>query len=83
MYLCPLPGFAAEVRIYFTRRAQSVYELLPLKDWPGESERPLVVELPQGPYLLLTEAEVVNYVHTKSSWRPAKPIPSPALCMEP
>ncbi|MDH6343072.1 alpha-glucosidase [Parabacteroides sp. PFB2-12] len=50
---------------WYTARAQTAYERLPLKNWPGESERPLVVELPEGPYLLLTEAEVVNYARTK------------------
>jgi len=57
---------------YFTRRAQAVYNLLPLKDWPDECERPLVLELPQGPYVLLTEAEVVNYVRTKFVLSPDK-----------
>ncbi len=60
-------------KAYFTRRAQAVYNLLPLKDWPDECERPLVVELPQGPYVLLTEAEVVNYVRTKFVLAPGKP----------
>jgi len=32
-------------KAYFTRRAQAVYNLLPLKDWPDECERPLVLEL--------------------------------------
>jgi len=55
----------AKARAYFTRRAQSMYEELPLKDWPGESERPLVLTLDNGPYVLLTEAAVVDYVRTK------------------
>ncbi len=59
-------------KAYFTRRAQAVYNLLPLKDWPDECERPLVLELPQGPYVLLTEAEVVNYVRTKFVLAPGK-----------
>jgi len=50
---------------WYTARAQTPYERLPLNGWPGESERPLVLELPEGPYVLLTEAEVVNYVRTK------------------
>ena len=61
------------VMAYFTRRAQAVYNLLPLKDWPDECERPLVLELPQGPYILLTEAEVVDYVRTKFVLHPDKP----------
>ncbi|GAB6011301.1 glycoside hydrolase family 97 catalytic domain-containing protein [Viscerimonas tarda] len=52
-------------KAWFTKKAQSVYELMPVQDWKGESERPLVIELPQGPYVLLTEAEVVNYARTK------------------
>lgn len=50
---------------WYTARAQTPYERLPLNGWPGESDRPLVLELPEGPYVLLTEAEVVNYVRTK------------------
>jgi alpha-glucosidase len=59
-------------KAYFTPKAQAVYTLLPLKDWPGECERPLVLELPQGPYILLTEAEVVDYVRTKFVLAPGK-----------
>lgn len=54
-----------ETKAWYTTRAQSPYELLPLSGWPGESERPLVLELKDGPYVLLTEARVVNYVRTK------------------
>ncbi|MDR2921079.1 MAG: glycoside hydrolase family 97 protein [Tannerella sp.] len=50
---------------WYTARAQTPYERLPLNGWPGESDRPLVLELPEGPFVLLTEAEVVNYVRTK------------------
>jgi len=57
-----LPG---GTKAWYTARSQTPYELLPLKGWPGESERPLLLELPGGPYLLLTEAGVVNYVRTK------------------
>lgn len=53
---------------YFTQRAQTVHQLLPLKDWPGdgESDRPLLIKLPnnQG-YVCLSEAKVVDYVRTK------------------
>lgn len=54
-----------DTKAYFTPRAQAVYQLLPLKGWPGECERPLVLERKDAPYVLLTEAEVVNYVRTK------------------
>jgi alpha-glucosidase len=52
-------------KAWYTPRAQTSYELLPLYGWPGESERPLVLELPENNYLLFTEAGVVNYVRTK------------------
>ncbi len=54
-----------DTKAYFTPRAQSRYTLMPLSDWPGESERPLVCVLPGGKYVLLTEAGVVDYVRTK------------------
>ena len=54
-------------KAYFTPTAQAEYSLLPLKNWQGESERPLLLILPQGLYLLLTEAEMVNYSRTKFS----------------
>ena len=55
---------------YFTPRAQAIYELLPLKNWKDESERPLVCVLPTpsgkgAKYVLLTEAEMTNYARTK------------------
>jgi len=52
---------------YFTPKAQTEYSLLPLKDWPGdgESDRPLLLKLPEGGYACLAEAEVVDYVRTK------------------
>ena len=54
-----------DAKVYFTRRAQAVYNLLPLKDWPDECERPLVIELPNSLNVLLTEAEMINYARTK------------------
>lgn len=50
---------------WYTERAQTVYNKLPIKDWPSESDRPLLVELPSNQYLCLAEAEVVDYVRTK------------------
>jgi alpha-glucosidase len=52
---------------YFTPRAQTPYSLLPLKDWPGdgESDRPLLIRLPEGGFACLAEAQVVDYVRTK------------------
>lgn len=52
-------------KAYFTPRAQTSYEYLPLQRWPGESERPLLLTLPDETYVCLTEAQVVDYVRTK------------------
>lgn len=52
-------------KAYFTPRAQTSYEHLPLQGWPGESERPLLLTLPDETYVCLTEAQVTDYVRTK------------------
>lgn len=59
--------FPAGSMAYFTQRAQTVHQLLPLKDWPGDgqSDRPLLVQLPEYGYVCLAEAQVVDYVRTK------------------
>ncbi len=50
---------------YYTEFAQTEYHLLPLHNWPSESERPLTLMLPNKLITCLTEAEVVNYCRTK------------------
>lgn len=50
---------------YYTEYAQTKYHLLPLYNWPSESERPLTLVLPNNLFACLTEAEVVNYCRTK------------------
>ena len=50
---------------WFVDRAQGLYQLLPIKDWPGECERPLTLQLPNGLYACIAEAEVVEYTRTK------------------
>lgn len=59
-------------KAWFTPVAQAPYELLPLSGWPGECERPLTLELPNGLYACLTEAEMVNYSRTKFVLSPQK-----------
>lgn len=60
---------------YFTPRAQTEYSVLPLRDWPGdeESDRPLLLKLPDGSFACLAEAGVVDYVRTKFKLSPDKP----------
>ena len=60
-------------KAWFTNRAQGVYKLLPLSNWPDESERPLTLELADGKYVCLGEAEMVNYSRTKFTLDPNKP----------
>lgn len=55
----------ANSKAWFTAWAQAEPQLLPLKNWPGESERPLTVELANDQYLALAEAKVTDYVRTK------------------
>lgn len=53
--------------------AQAPYKLLPLKDWPDESERPLTLELPNGLLACLAEAQMVDYARTKFKLSNEKP----------
>jgi len=57
--------FPEQTRAWFTERAQTLHKLLPLENWPGESDRPLTLELPNGLFVCLTEAEMTNYARTK------------------
>ncbi|WP_217603139.1 glycoside hydrolase family 97 protein [Chitinophaga sp. GbtcB8] len=52
---------------------QAAYRELPLKNWPGEAERPLTLKLPNGLYACLAEAQMVDYARTKFALHPQKP----------
>lgn len=54
-----------ETRAYYERWAQGPYCLKPLKDWNGESERPLTMKLTNGLTVALAEAEMVDYARMK------------------
>ena len=58
---------------WHTLLAQTPYQLLPLKEWPGESDRPLLLRLPSGHYACLAEAAVVDYVRTKFTLSDTQP----------
>jgi alpha-glucosidase len=63
---------------WFTSRAQARYEKIALKGFAGESERPLICEVPNGAdavaiYVLLTEAAMTGHARTKFALDPAKP----------
>ncbi|WP_256011862.1 glycoside hydrolase family 97 protein [Desertivirga xinjiangensis] len=53
--------------------AQAPYQLLPLKNWRHESERPLTLELPNNLFVCLAEAKMVDYSRTKFKLSEAKP----------
>jgi alpha-glucosidase len=65
-------NFQPGTRAWFTPRAQSLHQLLPLKNWPDESDRPLTLELPNGLFACLAEAEMTNYARTKFKLNPEK-----------
>lgn len=50
---------------YYTHRAQSEYHLLSVNEFPDECERPLTMVLPNGIWLSLTEANLVNFSRMK------------------
>ncbi len=57
-------SFVEGTKAYYSTREQA-YEYLPLKNWQEESERPLLLTLPNHTFVCLTEAQVVDYVRTK------------------
>lgn len=60
-------------KAWFTSHAQGSYTLLPLSNWPSEAERPLTLQLENGWYVSLAEAQVVDYCRTKFALHPTKP----------
>ena len=52
-------------KAWFTGWAQGKYELLPLNNWPQETERPLTLQLSNGLYACLAEAQMTDYARTK------------------
>ncbi|MDN5286646.1 MAG: alpha-glucosidase [Mucilaginibacter sp.] len=58
---------------WFANWAQAPYYKLPLFNWPGESERPLTLELPNGLFASLAEAQMVDYARTKFKLSTNKP----------
>lgn len=54
-------NFPENSKAWFTPIAQSKYKKLDLKDWDKSAELPLTVELPNGIYAAIAQAEMVNY----------------------
>lgn len=58
---------------WYAQWAQAPYELLPLRDWPGESERPLTLQLPGGLFAALGEAAQIDFPRGKFALSATKP----------
>ncbi|WP_163407183.1 glycoside hydrolase family 97 protein [Flavobacterium ajazii] len=58
---------------YYEPWAQGPYDLLPLKNWKGQSERPLTMKLSNKLTVAVTEAQMVDYSRMKLSLNPTKP----------
>ncbi len=58
---------------YYEPWAQGPYLLLPLKDWKGQSERPLTLKLTNGLSVVLAEAQMTDYARMKLSLNTTKP----------
>lgn len=65
-------NFQENTKAWFTARAQSLHQILPLKNWPDESDRPLTLELPNGLFACLAEAQMTNFSRTKFKLNPNK-----------
>ncbi|HKO80475.1 MAG TPA: glycoside hydrolase family 97 catalytic domain-containing protein, partial [Chitinophagaceae bacterium] len=65
-----LPG---ETKAWHHSWAQAPYNLLSLNNWPDESERPLTLQLPNGWFACLTEAQMTDYARTKFKLSNEKP----------
>ncbi len=58
---------------YYEPWAQGPYSLLPLKDWNGQSERPLTMKLANGLNVVIAEAQMTDYARMKLSLNTTKP----------
>ena len=58
-------NFSEGTKAWHASWAQAPYKLLPLNNWPDESERPLSLQLENGLFVCLAEAQMVDYARTK------------------
>lgn len=58
---------------YYEPWAQGPYSLLPLKNWEGQSERPLTMKLTNGLTAVIAEAQMTDYARMKLSLNESKP----------
>ena len=65
--------FPEGTHAWYENWAQGPYHYVPLKDWKGESERPLLLKLPDGLNVALCEARLVDFVRGKYKLSSHKP----------
>jgi len=58
---------------YYEPWAQGPFSLLPLKDWKGQSERPLTMKLANGLTVAIAEAQMTDYARMKFTLNATKP----------
>lgn len=58
---------------YYEPWAQAPFSLLPLKDWKGQSERPLTMKLTSGLTVAIAEAQMTDYARMKFTLNTTKP----------
>ena len=58
-------SFPEGTMAWYTQWAQAPYELLPLKDWPDECERPLTLKLADDLYATVGEAAQIDFPRGK------------------
>ena len=58
---------------YYEPWAQGPFSLLSLKDWKGQSERPLTLKLSNGLSVAIAEAQMTDYARMKFSLNASKP----------
>lgn len=58
---------------WYANWAQGPYSKIPVNQLPDEAERPLTLELSNGTYVALAEAEMVDYARTKFILSKSKP----------
>ena len=63
----------AETRAWYVDMSQGSYSLLPLADWKTPADRPLTLELKNGLFVSLAEAQMVDYSRIKFGLHPQKP----------
>ncbi len=63
----------AKSKAWVTNYAQGPYQLLPLYGWKSTVERPLTIQLNNGLYVSLTEAEMIDFSRTRFILEQSKP----------